>query len=198
MRGSMPRCAYTSRWRKAWFPSVITSTPAACRRRARRLVMPVPSARFSPFATTKPMSCSARSRGTWCSMTRRPGVAKASAMKRIRTGGLEKYAVGGRRGPDLDVDVVARVRREFGQLLCQHLGEVDDAAEGAAVDHVGPDAGDLAVDGGVHVRARHRADVDRARARPLAGVVDVVGRAAAPVGRAGEHLRDRVQDPGVL
>src|SRR5437016_5166565 len=129
MRGSMPRCAYTSRWRKAWLPSVITSTPAACRRRASRLVMPVPSAKFSPFATTKPISRSARSRGTWCSMTRRPGVAKASAMNRILTGRLKEHAVGGRRGPDLDVDVVARVRGELGELLRKHLGEVDDGAE---------------------------------------------------------------------
>src|SRR3954471_4783480 len=129
MRGSMPRCAYTSRWRKAWFPSVITSTPAPCRRRASRLVMPVPSARFSPLATTKPMSRSARSLGTCCSMTRRPGVAKASAMKRIFTRRLEEYAVRGRGGPDLDVDVVARVRAVPGDLLGQHLGEVGDRAE---------------------------------------------------------------------
>jgi len=67
-------------------PSVITSTPAPCNRRASLLVMPVPSARFSPFATTNPMSRSARRRGTCCSMILRPAVANASAMKRILTG----------------------------------------------------------------------------------------------------------------
>jgi hypothetical protein len=84
MRSEESRYEAISERRNAWFPSVIASTPVARSRSARRGVMPIPSATFSPFATQTSISSSARSVGRRSSSAFRPGDPTTSAMNRMR------------------------------------------------------------------------------------------------------------------
>src|SRR5918998_2454299 len=72
IRGSRSRYSYTSRWRYAWLPSVIASTPMASISRAVLRVIPSPPAAFSPFTTTKSGRCRSRSSGSSSASVRRP------------------------------------------------------------------------------------------------------------------------------
>jgi hypothetical protein len=77
-----------SLWRQTWFPSVMTSAPAARILSASFAVSPTPSAAFSPLTTQKEAPSSSRSAWSRDSSARRPGEPKTSAMKRMTSAGF--------------------------------------------------------------------------------------------------------------
>src|SRR5918998_2524547 len=85
IRGSRSRYSYTSRWRYAWLPSVIASTPASNISRAVWRVIPRPPAAFSPFTTTKSGRRRSRSPGSTSASVRLPIPPTTSPTKRSFT-----------------------------------------------------------------------------------------------------------------
>src|SRR5437588_11353104 len=86
IRSSWSRYAYTSRWRYAWLPSVITSIPAAKMSLATADVIPAPPAAFSPLAIAKSGEYRARSDGSGANMARLPTPPTMSPMNRMVMG----------------------------------------------------------------------------------------------------------------
>src|SRR5262245_30937821 len=73
-RASPPIWPTVSFWSQTWLPVVMQSTPAAYRSSQIFLVMPKPTAAFSPFATTKSMAWSRRRPGRRSTTTSRPAL----------------------------------------------------------------------------------------------------------------------------
>jgi hypothetical protein len=96
-RSELSRYSAISERLNAWFPSVMASMPAPRSRSARRGVIPMPSATFSPLATQASIPISARIVGRRASSAFRPGDPTTSAMKRMR------------RAPTLEIQVRLRV-----------------------------------------------------------------------------------------